>query len=202
MKNFPFALTIVLFTAFATFAQTATEPAPATVPAPTPVKAATPPPVQGTVQAEKTSVVIEREKFDPAKDPAEDLKKAVERASAEGKRIILDVGGEWCVWCRYMDRFFILNPELEKIKNQNFVWVKVNMDEKNDNKLFLSAYPAIAGYPHFFVLDEKGKLLQSQGTDILETPKGYDAQKFTDFLKKWAPAPKPEQKDAARQANK
>jgi thiol:disulfide interchange protein len=192
MKNLLFVLLIVLFTAFAAFAQT--DPVPAKTPAV--------PPAQGTVQAEKISVVIEREKFDPAKDPAEDLKKAVERASAEGKRIILDVGGEWCVWCRYMDRFFTINPELQKNKDQNFVWVKVNMDEKNQNKTFLSAYPAISGYPHFFVLDEKGKLLQSQSTDVLETPKGYDAQKFTDFLKKWSPEPKPEQKAKAAPANK
>jgi thioredoxin-related protein len=143
------------------------------------------------VATEKTSAAIEREKFDPAKDPAVDLAKAVEQATAENKRIILDIGGEWCVWCRYMDRFFILNPALNDLKKKNFVWVKVNMSEENENKTFLSAYPAISGYPHFFILDEKGKLLQSQSTDILESEKVYSLEKFTAFFKLWAPEKKP-----------
>jgi thiol:disulfide interchange protein len=187
MKKFLFALIVVLTVTFAASAQK-TASAPAKTPAPTPASE------PGTIQAEKKSAVIEREKFDPAKNPADDLKKAVEQASAEGKRIILDLGGEWCVWCRYMDRFFNMNADLEKIKKENFVWVKINVSEDNENKTFLSAYPEATGYPHFYVLDEKGQLLKSQSTDALESPKGYDLQKFTDFLKKWSPPHKEEQK--------
>jgi thioredoxin-related protein len=149
--------------------------------------------VPASAATEKTAPPIEREKFDPERDPAADLLKAVEQASAEHKRIILDVGGEWCVWCRYMDRFFILHPELNALKEKNFVWVKVTMDEKNQNKPFLSGYPAISGYPHFFILDEKGKLLKSQSTAVLESDKTYDLQKFIAFFKTWAP---PEKKPA------
>jgi thiol:disulfide interchange protein len=143
------------------------------------------------VVSEKTSAAIPREKFDPAKDPAVDLQKAVAQATGEGKRIILDVGGEWCVWCRYMDRFFTLHPDLDKLRNDNFVWVKVNLSEENENKPFLSAFPAATGYPHFYILDEKGKLLKSQGTDILESDKTYSLEKFTAFFKEWAPEKKP-----------
>jgi thiol:disulfide interchange protein len=170
MKSFLFALIVILSGAFASMAQTAEPPA--------------------SVTTEKTAAPIEREKFDPARDPAKDLEKAIAQASAEGKRIILDVGGEWCVWCRYMDRFFTLNPALNALKEKKFVWVKVTMDEKNQNRQFLSAYPAISGYPHFFILDAKGKLLKSQGTDILESDKTYDLKKFTAFLTLWAPPEK------------
>jgi thiol:disulfide interchange protein len=152
---------------------------------------------QANVATEKTSAPIQREKFDPARDPAADLAKAVEQATAENKRIILDIGGEWCVWCRYMDRFFVLNNALNSLKEKNFVWVKVNMSEENDNKAFLSAYPEIAGYPHFFILDEKGKLLQSQSTDVLESDKTYSLHKFTALFKLWAPPEKKLEKKAA-----
>ena len=60
---------------------------------------------------------IEREKFDPARNPADDLKTAVAAAQKENKRIILDIGGEWCVWCRWMDEYFIKNPELTKLRD-------------------------------------------------------------------------------------
>ena len=75
----------------------------------------------------------EREKFDPSRNPATDLQAAIATAQAENKRIILDVGGEWCGWCRLMDNYLIQNKELGKLKDENYVWVKVNMSEENEN---------------------------------------------------------------------
>ncbi len=71
------------------------------------------------------SQVIEREKFDPTKDAARDLQAVIVKAQTEGKRIILDVGGEWCGWCRLMDNYFIKNPALAKLRDENFVWLKI-----------------------------------------------------------------------------
>lgn len=65
--------------------------------------------------------------------------------------------------------------------------MKVNYSPENKNEEFLSNYPKIQGYPHFFVLDENGKLLHSQDTGKLEEGKNYNAQKFIDFLKLWTP---------------
>ena len=129
-----------------------------------------------------------REKFDPLRDPKADLAAAIITASKIGKRIILDVGGEWCGWCVYMDKFFFQNPEIDKLRNDNYVWVKVNMGPENENPAFLSVYPTREGYPHLYVLDSDGKLLHSQGTSPLEAGKGYDLVKFNAFLKKWRPA--------------
>lgn len=131
-----------------------------------------------------------REKFDPTRDPKINLQKAVETAAKSGKHIILDVGGEWCGWCVYMDKFIAQNPTLARLRDNNFVWVKVNYSEENENPEFLSAYPAATGYPHLYVLDETGKLLQSQDTSVLEKGDGYDLSKFTAFLTKWSPEKK------------
>ena len=141
---------------------------------------------QATVKTAEVQTV-EREKFDPARVAADDLKNAIAKAQKENKRIILDVGGEWCGWGRLMDNYFIKNAELGKLRDDNFVWVKINFSEENENKEFLAAYPAIVGYPHLFVLEKDGKLLHSQNTSELEEKKGYNLQKFTDFLTKWSP---------------
>ncbi len=130
---------------------------------------------------------IAREMFDPKRDPKADLAAAVITATKAGKRIILDVGGEWCGWCVYMDKFFRQNPRLAKLRDDNYVWVLVNMSPENENQEFLSAYPAIDGYPHLFVLESDGKLLHSQDTSPLEAGKGYDLAKFRALLKKWVP---------------
>lgn len=137
--------------------------------------------------AKPTETPFVREKFDPLRDPKADLAEAVITATKENKRIILDIGGEWCGWCVYMDKFFYQNPKLDKLRNDNYVWIKVNMSEENENPAFLSAYPTINGYPHLYVLEADGKLLHSQDTSPLEARKGYDLAKFTAFLKAWVP---------------
>ena len=131
---------------------------------------------------------IVREKFDPKRDPRSDLASALVTATKTNKNIILDIGGEWCGWCVFMDKFFVQHPEIARLRETNYVWVKVNFSKENENKEFLAAYPEPAGYPHLFVLDPSGKLLKSQDTSELELGKGYDADKVTEFLKQWAPA--------------
>lgn len=137
--------------------------------------------------ADRETRHFEREKFDPLRDPAKDFESAKQKARETGQRIILDVGGEWCIWCRQMDDFFLRNPELLAFREKRFIWVKVNMSDENPNQAFLSQFPPIPAYPYLFVLDSEGKLLHSQRTGKLESGKGYSLSKFQVFLKSWAP---------------
>lgn len=139
-------------------------------------------------QNSKPAETFTREKFDPAKNPNGDLQAAIAVAAKENKRIVLDVGGEWCGWCIHMDKFIAANANLKKLRDENFVWVKINMSEENENKGFLSKYPEISGYPHLFVLEKDGALLKSKDTSELEEGKTYNLQKFKDFLTEYAPA--------------
>ena len=128
-----------------------------------------------------------REKFDPKRDPAKDLAKAIKLAGKEHKYIILDVGGEWCPWCVILEKFFLENADAEKFLKANFVTVKVNYSDENRNEEFFSHYPKVPSYPHLFVLDSKGKLLYAQDTGLLESGDHHDHDKVMAFLKKWAP---------------
>ena len=128
--------------------------------------------------------------FDPKRDPASDLEMAQVEAQRGGKRVLLDVGGEWCSWCHILDKFVEGDAEIRSFRDANYVWMKVNYSEENENQAFLSKYPEIKGYPHLFVLDADGKLLHSQFTGELEKGKGYDREKFFAFLKAWAPPEK------------
>ncbi|QJE72058.1 thioredoxin family protein [Aerophototrophica crusticola] len=130
--------------------------------------------------------------FDPARDPAADLNAALADAKATGRHVLIDVGGDWCIWCKLLDGLFEQNAELRTLRDKNFVLLKVHYDKKvNQNKAFLSQYPKVAGYPHLFVLDADGKLLHSQDTGQLELPKeqgkGHDVTKVKAFLEAWAP---------------
>jgi len=129
-------------------------------------------------------------KFDPSRNPYDDLKAVVENAKQTNKRIILDVGGEWCIWCHRIDAFMHDTEEIRLLIEENFIFVKINYSKENKNEKFLSQYPQVEGYPHFFVLDEGGKLLYSQNTGELEKEKDYDKDKFIAFLNNWKPTEK------------
>ncbi len=125
------------------------------------------------------------EKFDPTRNPFDDLKIAIEKAEQSNKTIILDVGGEWCIWCHRIDAFMHGTKEIQNLLDENFIVLKINYSKENKNEDFLSQYPKVEGYPHFFVLDKNGKLLHSLNTGDLEKDKDYDKEKFIAFLNKW-----------------
>ncbi|HEX6793255.1 MAG TPA: thioredoxin family protein [Casimicrobiaceae bacterium] len=125
-------------------------------------------------------------RFDPSRDAAADVATAVATASAQGKRVIVDVGGEWCSWCHILDRFIASNADVRALIDAKYVWVKVNYSKENPNRAFLSRWPAIEGYPHLFVLDAKGRLVHSQDTSELESGKGYDKARVIAMLRRWS----------------
>jgi thiol:disulfide interchange protein len=141
-------------------------------------------PLRATAASEAESLPV---KFDPRRDAIKDLESALQTARATHRRVLVEVGGEWCAWCHIMDRFFGANPELKTIRDTNFVWLKVNYSRENPNDALLARWPKVAGYPHLFVLDADGRVLQSQDTGLLEAGKDYGRAAFRSFLVEWSP---------------
>jgi thioredoxin-related protein len=84
-------------------------------------------------------------KFDPSRDAEKDIQEAIARAGQTHQRILLDIGGEWCGWCHTLDRFFKEQKDLMSVRDQNYIWVKVNFSPENENKTVLSRYSEIKG---------------------------------------------------------
>ncbi len=125
--------------------------------------------------------------YDPARDASKDVAAAIHEAQRTNRNVLVEVGGKWCSWCRYLDKFFADHADILQYREANYVMVKVNFSPENKNETLISRYGTIPGYPHFFVLDGNGKLLQSQDTSKLEEGKGYNPDAMMEFLKKWAP---------------
>jgi uncharacterized protein len=71
---------------------------------------------------------------------------AFEKARAEAKPILLDIGAVWCHWCHVIDRESYENPEIAALINQHYVPVKVDRDERPDvDSRYQSAVSAISG---------------------------------------------------------
>ena len=125
--------------------------------------------------------------YDAKRDPSTDLAEACARAKSENKRVLVQVGGEWCGWCKLMSKYMETNEAVNANLTKHFLVMKVTYEDGQKNEAFLSKYPAINGYPHLFVIDADGKLLHSQETGSLEQGKGYDQEKFLGFLDTWKP---------------
>jgi len=124
--------------------------------------------------------------YDVTRSPADDLAEAITAAQATHKRILLEIGGAWCIWCHKLDYFFAQHSDAATFLDQHYITVKVNYSPENENTAFLAQYPPVAGYPHLFVLESDGALLHSQNTGDLESGDHHDYDKVMAFLRQWA----------------
>lgn len=123
--------------------------------------------------------------YDAKRDPAADLKLAITKAQAENKRVLLDVGGDWCVWCHILDDYLGRNKTVGDAFAASFVILKVHWSPEHRNEAFLGAYPDTNGYPHFYILDASGAYLGQQDTGALEQGDSYSRIRMLYFAEQW-----------------
>jgi thioredoxin-related protein len=126
------------------------------------------------------------QEYDPSRDAVQDVQDAVLEANRTGRNVFIQVGGEWCGWCHRLDRLFREQPQLSRLRDENFVTVLVNFSEENRNKQLLKRLPEVSGYPHFFILDGHGSLLAAKSVYNLEQGKGYNSELIEQFLRTWS----------------
>ena len=92
---------------------------------------------------------------------------AFARARKNGKNVIIDLGGNWCVWCRELAAAMDL-PEAKPFIAANFEVVSVNtsstngkLDDRNVQILKRFDVKKIDGVPWLIVADADGKVLAS-----------------------------------------
>ncbi len=134
-----------------------------------------------------TSKFVAVESYDPARDASKDIADAAAEAARTHRLVLVEIGGKWCIWCTYFDKFFATNDDMRQLRDKNFVMVKVNFSPENKNEAVISRYGTVPGYPHLFVLDDAGKLVHSQDTSTLEQGRGYSKEAVQTFLDKWVP---------------
>lgn len=125
--------------------------------------------------------------YDPHRDPEKDLATAKEEARKSNRNILVVVGGDWCSWCHTMDQFFHEHPDLETLRDKNYVYMKVSMSQENRNRAFLSRFPRIPAFPHILILADTGTLIRSQSTGELENGRSYSEPLFKKFFEQFAP---------------
>lgn len=122
-------------------------------------------------------------------DAMKQITTAVEKASAEGKYVLCQVGGNWCPWCLRFAAFAESDTAVHQVIHDNFVYIHVNWSKENKNPEAMKylGNPARFGFPVFVILDEKGHPIHIQNSAYLEEGKGYSETKVVEFLNAWTP---------------
>lgn len=123
--------------------------------------------------------------YDVNRNPNADGRAALKLAKETNRRVLIEVGGDWCVWCHVLDRFINDHPELKSRLHETFVVLKVNVSDENDNAEFMASLPPNIGYPHMYVTDANGTVLHSQDTAEFRMNGKYSEQRFLAFLDRW-----------------
>ena len=148
------------------------------------------------LEAKKKAAAEEKAKlpkpYDPKADAQADINKLVAQAKKEGKNIMIQAGGNWCIWCLRFNQYVQTTPELKKMVDKNYLYYHLNYSPDNKNEKVFSQYGNPGekfGYPVFIVLDKNGKMIHIQQSDVLEEGKGYSLEKTKEFFNQWAPKP-------------
>lgn len=123
--------------------------------------------------------------YDSNRNALQDGRDAVKLAKATNRRILIELGGDWCKWCHKLDRYLNKNPNIKKQLHQTFVLLKVNVSDENDNHEFLKVFPRASGYPYMYVTEKNGKLLLSKSMTQFFVDGNYSAKRFSSFFKRW-----------------
>ena len=130
-------------------------------------------------------------------DPMEQIDQALVKAKADGKYVVCQVGGNWCIWCLRFADFITNDTTISKVIDENFEYIHVNYNPRKSESAEKAAQ-AVAlmkrldncrrfGFPVFVILNEEGKVIHIQDSSFLEEGQSYNQEKVLRFFKNWTP---------------
>lgn len=124
--------------------------------------------------------------YDPVRDPLADAQAAFALAAKTGRRVLIEVGGDWCRWCHVLDRLLAREPELADRLHCAFVVLKLAIDEDHDAAAVLGVYPTPDGYPYLYAVRADGALLHAQDAVGFLDNGDYSAPRVAAFVDRWS----------------
>lgn len=132
--------------------------------------------------------------YDENIDPMAQIDKAVAKAKTEKKNVIVQLGGNWCIWCLRFADFITKEAQIDSVIRHNYEYIHVNIPRRGTPQA-KAAEPLQKrldnagrfGYPVLVVLGPDGKVLHTQDSSFLESGQSYDASKVLRFLNCWTP---------------
>ena len=127
--------------------------------------------------------------YHPEADAPRQIRDAVAEAKKSGRHVLVQIGGQWCIWCIRLHKMIEADVELQKAMNDNYVVVHLNYSPENKNQKTLAdlGYPQRFGFPVLVILDADGKRLHTQNSAYLEDGSFHSKEKLLRFFDHWSP---------------
>lgn len=128
--------------------------------------------------------------YNPTDDAQKKIDSCIVEAKKEKKFILLQIGGNWCIWCIRFHKLTQDNYDIRNSLMNNFIVYHLNYSKENKNEAILAklGFPQRFGFPVFVILNENGVRIHTQQSDFLEdNNSGYDLKKVEKFLFNWSP---------------
>ena len=129
--------------------------------------------------------------YHPDANAQADIDSLVQLSQQDGKHIVIQAGGNWCVWCLRFNAFIQQNTRVRDLLKDHFHYYHLNYSPENKNeKVFQKYAPGKGeefGYPFFIVLNADGEVLTTRESGNLEEGKGYNEQQVLHFFQQWLP---------------
>ena len=126
---------------------------------------------------------VKKNLYSETADPAADIAAAEAAARPQGKRILLDFGGNWCGDCQVLDYYYHGGANADLLAKY-YVVVHIDIGHMDHNVATAEKYhvPITRGVPALAVLDDHGKLLYTEQPKEFEhtSPEAIHA-----FLEHW-----------------
>lgn len=115
---------------------------------------------------------------------------ALREARAEHKLVLVDLGANWCIWCRRLHHTFETNPAVAAELQRHYVVVLIDVNrrhgsQRNAGLIARFHNPVRFGLPVLVVLDASGRQLTTEDSGNLESGAGHSPQKIVAFLRRW-----------------
>ena len=124
--------------------------------------------------------------YDKTADGSKQIEEAVASAGNSDQHVLLQFGGDWCVWCVRLHNLFETNKVIGQTLKSNYI--VVHIDYNDHNKPLATKYRAMElGLPFLVILGSDGKHLTTKNTAELEQGNRHDPDKVLAFLKQWTP---------------
>ena len=127
--------------------------------------------------------------YRPGANAEAEISEMVAKARSNNQHVLVQMGGNWCVWCARFYEFSTSDTQIDSAIKRNYQVYHFNYPDTTNTKLLAQyGFPQRFGFPVFLILDGEGTRLHTQNSAYLEKGKSYDKEKVLEFLNHWSPS--------------
>src|SRR5215471_11769635 len=125
--------------------------------------------------------------YDEKANASAQVDAVIARAKKSGKRVLIDLGGNWCADCRILAGLMEL-PEMQSFLKAHYEMVSVDVGRFNRNLQIPARYgitQRLEGVPAFLVVTTDGKLVNAGRVSAIQDARHMTPQALADWLAQW-----------------